>query len=263
LPEREVATRQHAAPMAEKDSSRHPVETVSWEDCEEFCRRLSALPAEREAGWTYRLPTEAQWEYACRAGTASRWFFGDDEAALPDYAWFRKNSGWRTHAVGEKKPNAWGLYDMCGNVCNWCADWSASHYYRQSPPSDPSGPATGADHVVRGGCFQQHALPMRSAYRSSDAGMSAAGLNRGFRVTADVPVSPSGKVGDRAAPSTGRQAAGRNGCQERTETANGGRCATACPHKRSRPLAVHTACWSSQLESLPASSAEAELVSQW
>jgi formylglycine-generating enzyme required for sulfatase activity len=103
-----------------KDTSRHPVETVSWDDATEFCRRLSALPVERDAGRVYRLPSEAEWEYACRAGTTTRWCFGDDEARLADVAWFNKNSGGMTHPVGQKRANAWGLYDMYGNA--WQAD---------------------------------------------------------------------------------------------------------------------------------------------
>ena len=102
--------------MAGKDTSRHPVETVNWDDAMEFCRKLSAMPAERAARRVYRLPTEAEWEYACRAGTTTRWYSGDDEAGLADVAWFNKNAGGMTHPVGEKKPNAWGLYDMHGNV---------------------------------------------------------------------------------------------------------------------------------------------------
>ena len=99
-----------------KDTSRHPVETVNWDEAMEFCRKLSAMPAEQAARRVYRLPTEAEWEYACRAGTTTRWYCGDDEAGLADAAWFSKNSGGMTHPVGEKKPNAWGLYDMHGNV---------------------------------------------------------------------------------------------------------------------------------------------------
>jgi formylglycine-generating enzyme required for sulfatase activity len=109
-----------------KDTSRHPVETVSWEDAIEFCRRLSSLPAERAARRTYRLPTEAEWAYACRAGTTTRWYSGDDEAGLLDCAWYYGNADGTTHPVGLKRPNAWGLYDMHGNVWQWCSDWFPS-----------------------------------------------------------------------------------------------------------------------------------------
>ena len=117
LPETEVKSRlDDRKKVAGKDTSRHPVETVNWDEAMEFCRRLSAMPAERAARRVYRLPTEAEWEYACRAGTTTRWYCGDDEAGLVDVAWFNKNAGRMTHPVGEKKPNAWGLYDMHGNV---------------------------------------------------------------------------------------------------------------------------------------------------
>jgi formylglycine-generating enzyme required for sulfatase activity len=105
--------------VKEIDSSNHPVEQVSWEDAVEFCERLSELPEEKAAGRVYRLPTEAEWEYACRAGTNTKYSFGDDEGQLGDYAWFEANSG-GTHPVGQKQPNAWGLYDTHGNVFEWC-----------------------------------------------------------------------------------------------------------------------------------------------
>ena len=155
--------------VAGKDTSRHPVETVSWDEAMEFCRRLSAMPAERAARRVYRLPTEAEWEYACRAGTTTRWYCGDDEAGLADVAWFNKNAGGMTHPVGEKKPNAWGLFDMHGNVWQWCSDWFSADYYKQSPPSDPTGPPAGSDRVVRGGNWNYIASYCRSAFRSTTA----------------------------------------------------------------------------------------------
>jgi eukaryotic-like serine/threonine-protein kinase len=123
-----------------KGDPRLPVETVSWQDAMTFCERLSALPAERSAGRVYRLPTEAEWEYACRAGSTTIYSFGDSEGSLGDYAWYDSNSGSKTHPVGQKRPNAWGLYDMHGNVWEWCSDWYDGSYYASSPVDDPTGP---------------------------------------------------------------------------------------------------------------------------
>jgi formylglycine-generating enzyme required for sulfatase activity len=169
--------------MSGKDTSRHPVETVSWDDATEFCRRLSAAPAERAAGRVYRLPTEAEWEYACRAGTTTRWFFGNDSARLGDYAWTISNCQGTTHPVGEKGKNSWGLYDICGNVCQWCADWIDGAYYRQSPPNDPRGPASGSFRVWRGGSWGGQAFHCGSAFRLSGP-PDTRNLNNGFRVVA-------------------------------------------------------------------------------
>ena len=93
---------------------KNPMEEVSWDDCQKFLEQLNAKSAAAEK---FQLPTEAQWEYACRAGSKTRYCFGDDEKQLGEYAWYRENSGDKTHTVGEKKPNAWGLYDMHGNAC--------------------------------------------------------------------------------------------------------------------------------------------------
>ena len=113
----------------------------------------------------YRLPTEAQWEYACRAGSKTRYYFGDDVSQLGEYAWYSVNSGKITHPVGEKKPNAWGLYDMHGDVLEWCADWYHDGYYAGSPKDDPTGPATGSYRVSRGGSLFCPAGGCRSAFR--------------------------------------------------------------------------------------------------
>jgi len=176
-----ASTGTDATKVTGKDTSRHPVETVNWDDCVEFCRRLSALPAEQAARRVYRLPTEAEWEYACRAGTTTRWSCGDDEAGLVECAWFKTNADGVTHPVGQKKPNAWGLYDMHGNVWQWCLDWFSQDYYKQSPPDDPPGPPAGSDRVLRGGALGYTSSNCRSAYRGSDP-FANRSIWRGFRV---------------------------------------------------------------------------------
>ena len=110
----------------------------------------------------YRLPTEAEWEYACRAGTQTTWSFGDDEKVL-DYAWYNKSQ--HAYMVGLKKPNAFGLYDMHGNVYEWCHDYYGRDYYKQSPEKDPKGPASGSFHVFRGGGWKDGLRQTRSAFR--------------------------------------------------------------------------------------------------
>ena len=134
----------------------NPVEKVTWDEAVEFCRRLSKLPEEKAAGHVYRLPTEAEWEYACRAGTTTKFSFGDDEGQLDQYAWYRDSKGTKgTHPVGEKKPNPWGLYDMHGNVGEWCQDRFGE--YPRGPVTDPTGPTTGSGRVLRGGGWFYHA----------------------------------------------------------------------------------------------------------
>jgi formylglycine-generating enzyme required for sulfatase activity len=146
-----------------------PVETVSWNDAVSFCQRLSARPAEKGTGGVCRLPTEAEWEYAARAGTTTAYCFGDEEAALSDYAWWGGNSDGKTHPVGEKRPNGFLLFDMHGNVWEWCADWDSAEYYAKSPTDDPVGPDFGSVRAIRGGSFDaRHTFPghYRSAFRN-------------------------------------------------------------------------------------------------
>ena len=170
--------------MVGNDTSRRPVETVTWDQAMEFCRRLSAMPAEQSSRRLYRLPTEAEWEYACRAGTTTPWYCGDDYANVLDVAWFSENCLGTTHPVGQKKPNAWGLYDMCGNVSQWCADWFGAGYYQQSPTSDPSGPLAGSGRAVRGGSFCNHPPTCRSTHRDGvSPGYRASGI--GFWIVAE------------------------------------------------------------------------------
>jgi formylglycine-generating enzyme required for sulfatase activity len=142
---------------------RHPVEQVSWEDATEFIQKLNGLPEERAAGRVYRLPTESEWEYACRAGSSTAYCFGEDEARLGEYAWYGKNSGNKTHPVGQKKPNAWGLYDMHGNVWECCSDWFGE--YPSGAVTDPTGASTGSSRVRRGGGWNFGAANCRSASR--------------------------------------------------------------------------------------------------
>lgn len=158
---------------AELKGAKNPVEEVSWEDCQLFLAALSKKIPDRD----FALPTEAQWEYACRAGTTTEYYFGDDPSKLGDYAWYLGNSGNKSHPVGQKKPNAWGLYDMHGDVCQWCADW-----YGAYPPGDaidPTGPAEGEAAVLRGESWVGLAYELRSAdrvgtpiyYRNSHVGL--------------------------------------------------------------------------------------------
>jgi formylglycine-generating enzyme required for sulfatase activity len=165
-----------AEKVSGEDTSSHPVESVRWEEAVEFCKRLSA-----KEGKIYRLPTEAEWEYACRAGSTTRYNSGDDHGSLGEYAWHSGNSDDKPHSVGEKKPNAWGLRDMHGNVWEWCADWYG--LYDGEEVSDPSGPEMGTSRVIRGGCWGSAAETCRAAYR---IGSEPWNLNDdlGFRVAA-------------------------------------------------------------------------------
>ena len=167
-----------------------PVENVSWEDAVEFCKKLSGLPEEKKAGREYRLPTEAEWEYACRAGSKTAYSFDDEEGLLPEYGWFSRNSSHRTHTVGLLEPNTWGLYDMHGNVWEWCSDWYEE--YPKGAVSDPTGPKEGSLRVIRGGSWHGGAADCRSADRGwctpDDRSFSL-----GFRlalISSGIPKSP-------------------------------------------------------------------------
>jgi formylglycine-generating enzyme required for sulfatase activity len=137
-----------------------PVENVSWNDCQSFLAEL-----QRKTGRKFALPTEAQWEYACRAGTTTTFSFGDDETTLAEHAWYAANSDRKTHPVGQKKPNAWGLYDMHGNVFEWCADWYTESYPKEDA-TNPLGGASGERRVIRGGAWLYIPDNLRSADRS-------------------------------------------------------------------------------------------------
>ena len=144
-----------------KDDMR-PVEGVSWHDVQTFIQKLNA----KESTNQYRLPTEAEWEYAARAESHSAYFFGNETSKLSQYAWYRNNSGGQTHPVGQLKPNAWGLFDMLGNVHEWCQDWFDRKYYSQSPSNDPAGPSSGLARALRGGDWGSDDWYCRCASRS-------------------------------------------------------------------------------------------------
>ncbi len=150
----------------------HPVMCISWNDAKAFCDW-----AAKKSGRGVSLPTEAEWEYACRAGTKTRWSFGDGEAGIVEFGWTNKNSGGQTRPVGQKKPNPWGLYDMYGNVWEWCSDWAGSY---GEDAVDPTGPTSGGRRCIRGGCWYDNAAdsafryqPMPS-YRSTRIGFRVA-----------------------------------------------------------------------------------------
>ncbi|MDR3056167.1 MAG: formylglycine-generating enzyme family protein [Zoogloeaceae bacterium] len=142
----------------------NPVEMVSWDDVQTFISRLNV----KEGTNKYRLPTEAEWEYAARAGTTSAYSFGDDAGQLRQYAWYGENSDLgSTHPVGQKSPNPWGLYDIHGNVWEWVNDGYDSSYYRRSPSSDPVGSSSGVIRVLRGGSWGNSARGLRLASRGN------------------------------------------------------------------------------------------------
>lgn len=159
----------------------HPA-TISWEDAQEFIRRLNQL----ENTTKYRLPTEAEWEYAARAGSTAIYFFGEDARPLSEYAWYGEN--FRTggsHPVGLKKPNPWGLFDIYGNVWEWVQDFYSEDYYRQSEETDPKGPRIGDQHVVRGGSWHVTSDAWRSTNRKG-YDSDYRGISIGIRLVRDI-----------------------------------------------------------------------------
>ncbi len=182
-----------------KDANR-PVEQVNWTDAAIYCNERSRAEGlevcYNEQSWEcdfdangYRLPTEAEWEYACRAGTTTKYFFGNNVRELEKYCWYSKNSAGSTHLVGLRQPNGWGLYDMCGNVAEWCNDFYSKDYYGESPSENPEGPAEGKEKVIRGGAWNSSAEACRSSYRSSDISLDDTCLANdaiGFRCVRNV-----------------------------------------------------------------------------
>ncbi|MEY2407547.1 MAG: hypothetical protein QOF48_217 [Verrucomicrobiota bacterium] len=179
-----LVTQEHYEKVMGSNPSRwkggsNPVEQVRWSDAARFCNRRSELegllPCYDTNNWQcnfkssgYRLPTEAEWEYACRAGTITAFFFGDSPAKLGEHAWFDKNAAGHPRPVAQKKPNPWGLYDICGNVWEWCNDFYKVDYYQESSHEDPTGPGAGETKVVRGGAWRFSAECCRSGYRYNE-----------------------------------------------------------------------------------------------
>ena len=164
------------------DGTNYSANFVNWHDADMFCKKLSA-----KEGKKYRLPTEAEWEYACRARTQTTWSFGNDEGDLDEHAWY---ATYKTHQGGTKIPNAFGLYDMHGNVAEWCRDYYKEDYYEQSPENNPTGPVSGVNRVLRSGSWwggRRSINDSRSAFRMGfdpyDPGSYG---NVGFRVVREL-----------------------------------------------------------------------------
>ena len=192
---------------------KQPAEQINWTDAALYCNERSLAeglePCYDEETWQcnfsangFRLPTEAEWEYACRAGSSTKYSFGNDVRKLKAYAWFAENSSGgfpqsgvpKTHPVGQKKPNPWGLYDMHGNVAEWCNDFYSESFYKQSPDKDPKGPANAKERVIRGGAWNSSADSCRSAYRASDPSINDTCLASdaiGFRCVRNAPHNTS------------------------------------------------------------------------
>jgi formylglycine-generating enzyme required for sulfatase activity len=172
-----------ANPSRQKNPA-NPVEQVTWANAVKFCNARSKeeglAPCYDPQTWEcnfeasgYRLPTEAEWEYACRAGTTNQYYFGDRAEKLRSHAWFEANSLSKPHPVSHFEPNAWGLYDMIGNVSEWCNDFYSPKYYRTSPKENPRGPKDGEKRVLRGGAWSSSAENCTSWVRNCDeAGFS-------------------------------------------------------------------------------------------
>jgi len=174
---------------------KNPVEMAAWVNAAVYCNERSLeeglIPCYNEDTWEcnfdangYRLPTEAEWEYAARAGSKEKYFFGNELKSLKNYAIYNKNSSGKTSAAGSRKPNPWGLYDVYGNVAEWCNDIYAEDYYKSSPSNDPRGPKSGKERVLRGGSWNDSEEVFGSASRTMDGSINDACILRdtiGFR----------------------------------------------------------------------------------
>ncbi|MBM3859049.1 MAG: formylglycine-generating enzyme family protein [Verrucomicrobia bacterium] len=162
---------------------KNPVEMTAWEDCQLFLQKLRG----QMPGFRFRLPTEAEWEYDCRAGSATEYCYGNNARKLAEYAWFNANSHGTSHPVGEKKANAWGLHDMHGNVWEWCQDWYGNP--NANDVTDPVGPRSGSRRMLRGGSWLYSAKECRSFVRDVYT-PSVRLLNVGFRVAIGLDRTP-------------------------------------------------------------------------
>ena len=180
----EVTQAQYKSVMGENPSkfkgANNPVDEISWNAATKFCKKLSKITEKN-----YRLPTEAEWEYACRAGTTTEYYWGDSDKDVGIYEWYSGNSGSKSHPVGLKKPNPWGLFDISGNVYEWVNDRYALEYYKQSPEMDPKGAKVGNERIFRCGSWAFGPNDLRASargHKSQDHKYS----NSGFRVVLEI-----------------------------------------------------------------------------